>query len=76
MASCDRLRAVWGDTSPVDSGHHNFQRPLLALGVVMLGGALVQHFFEGVPIPYTAMCLIYGALLGALVLFSPDFTLQ
>lgn len=51
--ACDRVRAVWGDATPVDSGHHNFQRPLFALGVVMLGGALTQHFFERVPIPYT-----------------------
>ena len=72
---CNRVRAAYGDSLPTEV-HHNNQRPLFALGMIMLGGALVQHFFERIPVPYTAMCLVYGALLGTWVILAPDFTLQ
>ena len=70
------MTAVWGDTTPHESDHHNNQLPIFGLGLMLLGGAFVQHFFEKLPVPYTAMCLLYGALLGVWVLFSPYFTLQ
>ena len=75
-AMCDRVAAVWGDQEPQPPDHHNNQLPLFGLGVILLGGSFVQHFFEKLPIPYTAMCLLFGGVLGVITLFSPDLTLQ
>ena len=63
---CDRHAAA---TQPGhhDDGHHNYQLPLLALTLVLVSGGLIQHFFSGVPLPYTVLLLLFGMALGAWV---------
>jgi len=43
---------------------------------MLIGGGAIQHFFSGIPLPYTVMLLLFGALLGCWVLFDPAFTLR
>ena len=52
------------------------QLPLLALTLVLISGGLIQHFFSGVPLPYTVLLLLFGMALGCWVTFDPNFTLQ
>ena len=50
-SGCGRLAAVGG----VHSSHHNYQLPLLGLGLVLIGGGAIQHFLSRVPLPYTVL---------------------
>lgn len=71
-SGCGRLAAVGG----VHSSHHNYQLPLLGLGLVLIGGGAIQHFLSRVPLPYTVLLLLFGVLLGCWVMFDENFTLQ
>jgi len=75
---CDRTAAVYGLGASADGhgGHHNYQLPLFGLSIMLVGGGAIQHFFSGIPLPYTVMLLLFGVLLGCWVLFDPAYTLQ
>lgn len=74
VAPCDRDLAA---TQPGVHVHgHNAQLPLLGLTVVLIGGALIQHFFGRLNVPHTVLLLIYGCALGLWVRLDPNFTLQ
>jgi NhaP-type Na+/H+ or K+/H+ antiporter len=49
---------------------------LFGLSLCLLGGAAVQQFLKPVPLPYTVLLLVFGALLGVWTMFDPAFTLQ
>ena len=76
--SCDRIAAVHGigDDGSGHHGHHNYQLPLYGLSLLLIGGGATQHFFSGLPFPYTACLLLVGMLLGVWVHFDPAYTIQ
>ena len=74
---CNRVTAVTGiGGTPSDSGHSNDQLVLFGLAFVMIGGAFIKASTAHIPLPYTALLLIFGCSMAMWVLFDQQFTLQ